>query len=245
MATGAASDPCTAPEAVASGGLLEPVRSMNGPRSLLARAGMIFVVGLIMSGIGGWVHRATADEPTPPPSRAETPSNVQQLTEQLESARGELAVARLQLDRADAVIEFSDRYNVSAGITQAIYDIALAEGVEPGLAFRLVKVESRFDVRAKSSAGALGLTQILPSTARLYEPDLSNEQIYDRDTNLRLGMRYLHDLLERYGNDLERALLAYNRGPSKVQELLAAGLDPRNGYSQSVMRGYHRPTRAE
>jgi soluble lytic murein transglycosylase-like protein len=206
---------------------------------------MIFVLGLIVSGIGGWVHRATADELKPLATPQDGLGDARVLSQQLESVRGELAVARLQLDRAEAVIEFSDRYNVSAGLTQAVYDIALAEGVEPGLAFRLVKIESRFDLRAKSIAGAVGLTQILPSTARLYEPGLTTEQIYDRDTNLRLGLRYLHDLLERYDNDLERALLAYNRGPSRVQELLAAGIDPRNGYSQSVMRGYHRPTRAE
>ncbi len=205
---------------------------------------MIFVLGLIVSGVGGWVRRATANETAPSPAPAGAPGDLQTLSQQLESMRGELAVARLQLDRADAVIEFSDRFNVTAGLTQAIYDIALAEGVEPGLAFRLVKVESRFDVRAKSSAGAVGLTQILPSTARLYEPGLTIEQLYDRDTNLRLGLRYLHDLLERYDDDLERALTSYNRGPSKVQELLAAGLDPRNGYSQSVMRGYRR-TKAE
>jgi len=205
---------------------------------------MIFVLGLLVSGIGGWARRATANESVPSRAQAGVPGDLQTLTQQLESLRGELAVARLQLDRADAVIEFSDRYNVTAGLTQAIYDIALAEGVEPGLAFRLVKVESRFDTRAKSRAGAVGLTQILPSTARLYEPGLTIEQLYDRDTNLRLGLRYLHDLLERYDDDLERALLSYNRGPSKVQELLAAGVDPRNGYSQSVMRGYRR-TRAE
>jgi soluble lytic murein transglycosylase-like protein len=205
---------------------------------------MIFVVGLMVSGIGGWVRRATADEPKSPATPAGAPSSYESMARELESIRGELAVARLQLDRAESVIEYSDRYNVPAGLTEAIYDIALAEGVEPGLAFRLVKVESRFDVRAKSSAGAVGLTQILPSTARLYEPGLTLEQIYDRDTNLRLGLRYLHDLLDRYNNDLERALLSYNRGPSKVQELLAAGVDPRNGYSQSVMKGYTR-TRAE
>ena len=62
--------------------------------------------------------------------------------------------------------------------------------MEPGLAFRLVRVESRFDTRAKSTAGAVGLTQILPSTARLYEPGLTPRQLYDRDTNLRLGFRF-------------------------------------------------------
>lgn len=205
---------------------------------------MIFVVGLMVSGISGWVRRATANEPALTAVGRVGSGDVQTMEEQLESLRGELAVARLQLDRAESVIEYSDRYNVPAGLTQAIYDIALTEGVEPGLAFRLVKVESRFDVRAKSRAGAVGLTQIMPKTARLYQPSLTDEQLYDRDTNLRLGLRYLHDLLARYDNDLERALLSYNRGPSKVQDLLAAGVDPRNGYSQSVMKGYRR-TRAE
>lgn len=166
--------------------------------------------------------------------------DVQGLSQQLESIRGELTVARLQLDRAEAVMGFSGRYNIPADLAAAVYDVALAEGIEPGLAFRLVSVESRFDSRARSSAGALGLTQVLPSTARLYEPGLTNEQLYERETNLRLGFRYLHDLLTRYDDNLERALLAYNRGPSKVQDLLRAGVNPANGYAQTVMRGYRR-----
>ncbi len=119
--------------------------------------------------------------------------------------------------------------------------MALPEGVDPNLAFRLVKVESNFTGRAKSKAGAIGLTQVLPSTARLYEPGLTTEQLYGRETNLRVGFRYLRDLLERYDGNLERALLAYNRGPGKVEELLGAGKDPRNGYSTTVMKGYRRP----
>jgi len=77
-------------------------------------------------------------------------------------------------------------------------DVALSEGIDPGLAFRLVKVESGFNPRATSHVGAVGLTQVLPSTARLYEPGLTTQQLYDRDTNLRIGFRYLRDLLDRY-----------------------------------------------
>ncbi|HEY7686192.1 MAG TPA: transglycosylase SLT domain-containing protein [Gemmatimonadales bacterium] len=203
------------------------------------QGGLIMLGALIVSSIGGWVSRAAADDQ--PSSLAPTLlSEVQALSQQLESVRGELAVARLQLDRANAVIEYSSHYLVPADLAEAINDIALAEGIEPSLAFRLVRVESRFDPRARSSAGAIGLTQILPSTARLYEPGLTTERLYHRGTNLRLGFRYLHDLLERYDNDLEHALLAYNRGPAKVQELLNAGVDPQNGYSTTVMKGYHR-----
>lgn len=198
------------------------------------------MIGVLAVASFGWARHATADEQ--PPSSA-TLNDVRALSQQLESLRGELTVARLQLDRADAVMEYSGRYHIPADLAEAIYDIALAEGIEPGLAFRLVGVESRFDLRAHSPAGAVGLTQILPSTARLFEPSLTIDQIFERETNLRLGFRYLHDLLVRYDDNLERALLAYNRGPSKVQELEDAGVDPSNGYAQSVMRGYHRQTR--
>jgi soluble lytic murein transglycosylase-like protein len=84
----------------------------------------------------------------------------------------------------------------------------------------------------------------LPSTARLYEPGLTTPQLYDRTTNLHLGFRYLRDLLERYDGHpegrLRLALLAYNRGPARVEQLLDAGRDPQNGYSTTVMKGYHR-----
>jgi soluble lytic murein transglycosylase-like protein len=162
------------------------------------------------------------------------------LRQQLEAARGELEVARVQLNRADAVMGYSAQHRIAADLAAAIYDVALSEGIDPDLAYRLVWVESRFKPRAKSSAGALGLTQVLPSTARLYEPGLTTDQLYDRDTNLRLGFRYLRDLLERYNNDLETALLAYNRGPGKVDGLLHRGKDARNGYAESVMNGYRR-----
>jgi len=166
------------------------------------------------------------------------------LEQALEATRGELAVARLQLERANAIIDYSTHYAIAADLAAAIYDVALAEGVDPGLAFRLVKVESGFNPKAKSKVGAIGYTQVLPSTARLYEPGLTTAQLYDRGTNLRLGFRYLRDLLERYeGNadaKLRLALLAYNRGPARVQELLDAGKDPQNGYAAALMKGYRR-----
>lgn len=211
---------------------------MRASRRLRLQGGLILLAAVAVASIG-WARRATADEDTTP-SASTMLTQAQDLSQQLESLRGELSVARLQLDRAEAVMEYSGRYDIPANLASAVYDIALAEGIEPGLAFRLVSVESGFDLHAKSSAGAVGLTQVLPSTARFYDAGLTTTQLYDRDTNLRLGFRYLHDLLARYDDNLERALLAYNRGPSKVQELLAAGVDPGNGYAQSVMRGYHR-----
>lgn len=157
---------------------------------------------------------------------------------------GDLIVARLRAERAEAIIGFSERYQIPADLATAVFDAALQEGIDPGLAFSLVNAESNFDAKARSRAGAIGYTQILPSTARLYEPSLAERQLFDRRTNLHLGFRYLRDLLERYETTPEAqthlALLAYNRGPAKVQELLDAGRDPQNGYSRSVMKAYRR-----
>jgi len=204
----------------------------------MIQGGLILVGALVVSSIGGWAARAKADDQPAPVTAPTLLGELRALSQALEAARGELEVARVQLERADAVIEYSAQYRIPADLAAAIYDVALSEGIDPNLAFRLVRVESRFSPRAKSKAGALGLTQVLPSTARLYEPGLTIEQLYDRDTNLRLGFRYLRDLLERYNGHLETALLAYNRGPGKVEELLNTGKDARNGYSANVMRGY-------
>src|SRR5438128_12253764 len=208
-------------------------------QKLMLQGTLILLGALVVSSLGGWARRATADD-QPVPVTAPVLGELRSLTQELEAAKGELAVARLQLERADAIIEYSGRYGVPADLAAATYDIALAEGVDPVLAFRLVRLESGFNPRAKSREGALGLTQVLPSTARLYAPGLTTSQPYDRDTNLRLGLRYLHDLLVRYRGRLDLALLAYRRGPSPATELLVSARDPDNGYAATLMKGYRR-----
>jgi len=209
-------------------------------QGLVRQGGLVLLGVLVVSSVGGWARRATADDQPTPVTAPVLLSELRTLSQSLEATRGELAVARLQLERANAIIDYSTHYNIAADLAASVYDVALSEGVDPGLAFRLVKTESGFNANAKSKAGALGYTQVLPSTARLYEPGLTNKQLFERSTNLRLGFRYLRDLLERYNGNLRLALLAYNRGPGKVQELLDAGRDPQNGYSTAVLRGYKR-----
>ncbi len=211
-------------------------------RKLMLRGTVLLLGALVVSSIGGWARRATADDHPAPATGL--PGELRSLAQMLEATRGELAVARLQLERANAIIEYSTRYRIAADLSAGIYDVALAEGVDPALGFRLVRAESSFNPKALSKVGAVGYTQVLPSTARLYEPGLTVQQLYDRNTNLRLGFRYLRDLLERYeGNPeakLRLALLAYNRGPVRVQEVLDAGRNPENGYAAGIMKGYRR-----
>jgi soluble lytic murein transglycosylase-like protein len=139
--------------------------------------------------------------------------------------------------RDAARIRYMVRYGISFELASAIERAALEEGIDPDLAFRLVRVESRFHERAVSSAGALGLTQLMPATANELQPGIAREEIFERDTNLRLGFRYLRWLLRHHRGDVEEALHAYNRGPGTVARIRAAGGDPANGYADHVLRG--------
>ena len=141
------------------------------------------------------------------------------------------------LEKWNQVFRFARRYGISADLAAAIHDEAVAQNIDPELGFRVVRLESRFHERAKSSVGAIGLTQLMPKTARIYEPGISVEDLHDRHTNLRIGFRYLHDMLKQYGS-VRTALLVYNRGALAVLIEKEMGIDPSNGYDQIVLRGY-------
>ena len=149
---------------------------------------------------------------------------------------GELALQRLTNFRLQAIHDYSTRHRIPAGLAANIYDVALAEGLEPELAFRLVEVESSFRRTAESEAGAIGYTQIKPSTAYWLDPTVSRAQLFETETNLRLGFRYLKLMLDEHDQDLRLALLAYNRGPARVGQLVAMGQDPANGYASRILR---------
>jgi soluble lytic murein transglycosylase len=93
-----------------------------------------------------------------------------------------------------------------------------AWSVDPYLVAAMIHVESRFDPLAKSSAGAVGLMQVKPSTARQMarqrsvEGKMSAKTLRDPELNIRVGTAYLRYLLDRYGEDESLALAAYNGG---------------------------------
>lgn len=168
-------------------------------------------------------------------ARAEARDRTLSLRGQVEALQGQLDINRLELDRLRRAQAYSTKYNISADLALTIEEIALAENVDPKLAFELVRVESQFNPRAVSPVGALGFTQLMPATARLLVPGITREKIFDRETNLRLGFRFFRSLVNHYHGDVRLALLAYNRGPTRVDRLLAEGIDPSNGYVQMVL----------
>ena len=165
-------------------------------------------------------------------------ADAQRLRDSLDAAKGELDLVRAELDRAKRVISYSSRFRIGADLAGAIYDIALAEGIEPELGFRVVKVESQFNERAVSPVGAVGLLQVMPHTAKYFSKSVTKETLFDRDTNLRIGFRYLRTLIREHRGDVNLALLVYNRGPEAVRSARARGLDPGNGYDRIVTNGY-------
>lgn len=136
---------------------------------------------------------------------------------------------------------YSKQFAVPLPLATKIFTSALKQGVHPELAFRLVSLESDFDVKAVSSSGALGLTQLLPSTAVQIERGVTHEQLFQPETNLRIGFKYLRGLLRMFHGNTNLALLAYNRGEDAVWADLKAGRDPSNGYERAVLKGYHGP----
>ncbi len=150
-------------------------------------------------------------------------------------ALGRNSLMELQLESLHDIVGYSARYRIPADLAQAIYEIALSEDLAPDLAFRLVATESSFRRNALSEAGAIGYTQIVPSTAAWLDSRVEEADLYERDVNLRLGFRYLRLLVEQNAGDMRLALLAYNRGPGTVRTIVAQGGDPANGYATRIM----------
>jgi soluble lytic murein transglycosylase len=92
-------------------------------------------------------------------------------------------------------------------------------GLDAAYVYGLIRQESRFIMDARSGAGASGLMQIMPATARWTAKKtgipFSNDMLGDRDTNLRLGTSYLKLVLDDFGGSQALAAAAYNAGPSR------------------------------
>lgn len=205
---------------------------------LLVRGGLLAAAAFLLSALGGWTQvraRAVADSGAVA-AEAVAAGAARDLNLRIDPASVEMRRVRAELERARTVHGYASRYRIETDLARAIYDIAREEGIAPATAFRLVQVESNFKRTARSTADALGYTQIQVPTARFYERSVTEARLMQRDVNLRLGFRYLRDLLSQFDGDMHLALLAYNRGPGRVEQILAEGGDPGNGYSTAVLR---------
>jgi soluble lytic murein transglycosylase-like protein len=132
---------------------------------------------------------------------------------------------------------FAREFKISTSLAQEIHEAATEAGVEPRIAFGLVRAESSFRTAAVSPVGAIGLTQLMPATARWLEPGTSRQELKQPETNLRIGFKYLKQLIDKYGGNQKLALTAFNRGPGTVDKLIKRGRNPDNGYAEKVLTG--------
>ena len=152
-----------------------------------------------------------------------------------EALVSKIANSRADQDRQEHIRTAISKYKISEELATDIYDIAKQEGVEPKVAYGLVRTESTFKETAVSNVGARGLTQLMPNTAKWLVPGTTSQDLFNRKTSLKIGFRYLTQLTNKYRGNLKLALLAYNRGPGTVDKVLKKGGNPDNGYASKVM----------
>lgn len=117
------------------------------------------------------------------------------------------------------------RPELRESIARAVADQSRRHHIRPRLLLSVILSESSFRTDAVSNRGAVGLMQLLPSTAEALAPEIQIEwdgatRLLDPQVNIALGAHYLSRLLDVFDGDLQLALAAYNMGPSKLRQQL-------------------------
>jgi len=140
-----------------------------------------------------------------------------------------------QMKACKEIRNYVSRFGIDPKLARLIYDISKDEQVDPELIFGIIWTESRFKPDCVGLIGEIGLMQIRYHTALTVDPGATRKKLFDPAYNIRIGIKHLKDHLHFYRGDTKLALLAYNRGRGRVNELLDLGINPANGYARKVL----------
>jgi len=107
-------------------------------------------------------------------------------------------------------------------------------GVDPWLVYAVIKAESNFDKNVVSNSNAKGVMQLMDNTAEevagtlMADENFKTEMLFDVETNIKLGTKYLSDLINKYGNYYV-AVAAYNAGIGTVDKWISEGVIEADG----------------
>jgi len=196
--------------------------------------GLALAAALVVGIAGGPVVRSVGSRwlaPLTPPGQSQVASN---------QARAASRADRETILRVVRQHRRSASEAWCARLADAVYEEALRADVDPLLVASIVARESSFRSRAVSQAGAVGLMQIRPfvaeDVAASHALDWGGvEMLHDPSINVRLGVSYYKQLLDRFEGDERKALTAYNVGPTRVSLALRAGTFSANRYAREVL----------
>jgi len=133
-------------------------------------------------------------------------------------------------------------FNIEEKILNHLYPVKYEEyvykysdelDIDPMLTFAIIKTESNFEERVVSGSGAIGLMQLMESTAKEQAEKLnieySKEILYNSEINLKIGLNYFNTLLDYYNQNYILAFTAYNAGLGNVQKWIDEGIIKEDG----------------
>lgn len=171
------------------------------------------VVGLMALGVGVAAHT-----PEPPSTEAFGPGSMNE-----ESAPSALPPAPADTGTSPSAVAVADSHAQATdrnAIKSMLYAAAVKKGINPYLVMGLAWHESGWQASVVSSAGAVGIMQVMPATAAVDGPALLHRTVnlYDPGDNIDMGTAILKNNLNHWGNDLAKALCAYYAGGGAVTE---------------------------
>lgn len=161
------------------------------------------------------------------------------LYQQAEPVKSKFVEVLQDVNKAGKSVSFKNASNISGKtsyieLKDVIDECAEKYNIDNELIRAMIQVESGWDTRAVSNKGAQGLMQLMPRTAAM----LGVNNPFDPVQNIEGGVRYISDLTDKYRGDIEKALAAYNAGPTRVDSGNIPEVSKR--YVKNIMAIYRR-----